>query len=74
LLSISGIIKLKMRKIKILLFVVVLLLLGNMPAPFSIGSFSTLPIPVSKVPLKMEREEVTLKLSSQEVKGSVIWG
>ncbi|GEM_PF-1390300 len=62
-----------MRKIKILLFVVLLILLGNMPAPFSIGSFSTLPIPISKVPLKMEREEVTLKLSPQEVKGSVIY-
>ena len=62
-----------MRKIKILLFIALFLLLGNMPVPFSFGSFSTLPIPVSKVPLKIEREEVTLKLSSQEVKGSAVY-
>jgi len=62
-----------MKKIKILLFVVLLLLLGNMPAPFSFGSFSTLPVPVSKVPLKIKSEEITLKLSSQEVKGSAVY-
>ena len=62
-----------MKKIKILLFIALFLLLGNMPAPFSFGSFSTFPVPVSKAPLKIESEEITLKLSSQEVKGSAVY-